>query len=542
MPLPDLTELAALARAAAADPAPLRQMLRESGRALALAHGEGFRAALAELPRSERDDPFLAALLGLSHRAGREPSRLAPQGFLRGALAAVEAGGYSDFETLSVTVSAAAGQRIQGANAAAVELLSRADAALTASTELSMLERLELTARLNYELGVVQVHTAEFDEARFSLESAIGLGEDYLAPAERAELAGEFALLLYSSGDYRGAVGPLEDAHRLIDEHGLDQHPLAAAALATGVLLALESEPPDALEQRLVHARAAAAGGDMEPFVHLVAGQVATVHGRFVEALEHLARAEQFYSPWDDRGAGRDLVLGLRAVILLALGEGTAAMSVLDDVRQHPRHAVCTGRTRARFGLLTGDLDLADAALAECEALGDAHIQRPQLDVMLLRAAVEVERGDLARADHAFDRALWRLADIGAWVPLRSLPGQAAAILIDRAQSRPQSPAVTELLDRIDRETLGLVRATEPLSERERAVLGLLEHRLTVAEMAAQLYVSPNTVKTHLRRLYRKLGVGGREEAIQRARVLGIRPGVTPVSPGGDVAEHPGDA
>lgn len=58
---------------------------------------------------------------------------------------------------------------------------------------------------------------------------------------------------------------------------------------------------------------------------------------------------------------------------------------------------------------------------------------------------------------------------------------------------------------------------TEPLTEREQVVLNLLRTSLSVSEIARELYLSANTVKTHKRAIYRKLGVRSRREAIERA-------------------------
>ena len=60
------------------------------------------------------------------------------------------------------------------------------------------------------------------------------------------------------------------------------------------------------------------------------------------------------------------------------------------------------------------------------------------------------------------------------------------------------------------------------LSERELAVLRLLGSKLSQREIAAELYVSFNTVKTHTRAIFRKLGVVSRAEAVSRARELGL--------------------
>jgi DNA-binding CsgD family transcriptional regulator len=57
---------------------------------------------------------------------------------------------------------------------------------------------------------------------------------------------------------------------------------------------------------------------------------------------------------------------------------------------------------------------------------------------------------------------------------------------------------------------------TEPLTPAERRVLKLLPTS-TCRQMAAALYVSPHTVKTHLRGIYHKLGVASRAEALERA-------------------------
>jgi LuxR family maltose regulon positive regulatory protein len=60
----------------------------------------------------------------------------------------------------------------------------------------------------------------------------------------------------------------------------------------------------------------------------------------------------------------------------------------------------------------------------------------------------------------------------------------------------------------------------EPLTERERAVLDYLPTMMSNGEIAQQLLVSVNTVKTHLKAVYRKLGVERRRDAVVRARQL----------------------
>lgn len=62
----------------------------------------------------------------------------------------------------------------------------------------------------------------------------------------------------------------------------------------------------------------------------------------------------------------------------------------------------------------------------------------------------------------------------------------------------------------------------EPLTEREETVLRFLSGTLTLREIGEVLYVSQNTVKTHTRAIYRKLGTSSRHGAIRRGRELGI--------------------
>ena len=61
-----------------------------------------------------------------------------------------------------------------------------------------------------------------------------------------------------------------------------------------------------------------------------------------------------------------------------------------------------------------------------------------------------------------------------------------------------------------------------PLTKRELEILGMLGKRLSNKEIASQLNIAPATVKRHTENVYDKLGVGGRREAVAKARALGI--------------------
>jgi LuxR family maltose regulon positive regulatory protein len=68
----------------------------------------------------------------------------------------------------------------------------------------------------------------------------------------------------------------------------------------------------------------------------------------------------------------------------------------------------------------------------------------------------------------------------------------------------------------------GMAGLRESLTRAERRVLARLPSDLTTAEIARELYVAPSTVRSHVKAIYRKLGVGKRGDAVDRARRLGL--------------------
>jgi LuxR family maltose regulon positive regulatory protein len=62
----------------------------------------------------------------------------------------------------------------------------------------------------------------------------------------------------------------------------------------------------------------------------------------------------------------------------------------------------------------------------------------------------------------------------------------------------------------------------DPLTERELEILRLLPTHLSSTEIAQQLYISKNTVRSHIGHIYDKLGVHSRDDAVRRAGELGL--------------------
>jgi LuxR family transcriptional regulator, maltose regulon positive regulatory protein len=134
--------------------------------------------------------------------------------------------------------------------------------------------------------------------------------------------------------------------------------------------------------------------------------------------------------------------------------------------------------------------------------------QWPTIENLLRLAPVRLELGDLPGALALLDEA----REI-----LTSFPDGAGAQL--------------NRLERLERRLAGLPRArpaAEPLTEREQAVLRLLRGTLSTRQIGQELYLSGNTIKTHTRSIYRKLGVSTRPDAVQRGRELGLYLGPPP--------------
>ena len=126
----------------------------------------------------------------------------------------------------------------------------------------------------------------------------------------------------------------------------------------------------------------------------------------------------------------------------------------------------------------------------------------------------------------AGETALWPLVPFfGAALPtllvvLRHRDGRGALAARLPPLPPPGDPAVDASEGAAEGPRGRPVPLEDPLSERERQVLGLLAAGKTNREVAAELYVAEGTVKAHVAAIYRKLGVHSRAEAVSRAADL----------------------
>ena len=208
-------------------------------------------------------------------------------------------------------------------------------------------------------------------------------------------------------------------------------------------------------------------------------------------------------------------------------------------------HALgCLALAAAQRGQLEMSDELADRAIANSEvnglrrhwanamahlAKGSARLARGDLDgaAGAVERAVELSRDGLARIELAY--GLVTLADIrlrlGVIARATELLAEAETALDGCTDPGLVAVLAGDLAARLRCRTKPAARpfATgDELTERELAVLALLPSMLTLREIAHRRYVSLNTVKSQTRAIYRKLGVTGRDEAVARARQLGL--------------------
>jgi LuxR family maltose regulon positive regulatory protein len=151
-----------------------------------------------------------------------------------------------------------------------------------------------------------------------------------------------------------------------------------------------------------------------------------------------------------------------------------------------------------------GDPAAADGALES--AFDAAEPDQLLLPFLLYRAPRLLERHAVSCARHAL-----LAAEILSLLPVER--GQPIEGLAGYEEMAPRRPAASDV---------PAAQLADPLTKGEMRVLRYLPTHLSRNEIANELYLSPNTVKTHMRHLYDKLGTHRRAEAVERARALGL--------------------
>jgi LuxR family maltose regulon positive regulatory protein len=209
----------------------------------------------------------------------------------------------------------------------------------------------------------------------------------------------------------------------------------------------------------------------------------------------------------------------LQARIRLALGDHTGAMRIAEQLPD-TRRAVVSSVISAR----AGDVIAAEKQLQSL-AVGPLTI-RSEVELELLRAEVAV-----LQPTHQTPRLVRNALDMverhGFVQTVLETAPHLVEHLLSESDRYPRSEHLTALAAAAIDARQSATRPhngqlADPLTDAEIKVLQKLPQRLTYADIAYDMHLSLNTVKTHLRHTYMKLGVSSRSAAVKRAAALGF--------------------
>ena len=382
---------------------------------------------------------------------------------------------------------------------------------------------------------------------------------DVEAAIDHAASAGEFAqagALIARHWLVYGQRGRITTVQRwldlLPDDFITANPPLALLAAWVGGLCDV---PRREIERRLATAEASDYQGPLPAGLHSVPFAAALVRAvnTFDDVTRSLRAARQAVEAADPRPS-RSYWTGAAALgrSLYLSGQAAEAQAVLEDVTSHgpapDRQPFVVINALALLSLLTGEDGDDERAMALArQAMDVAEAQGARYDPMtgvayIALARATARRGGLAEAEQLLDEGLQVLGNDSYAVQHAQAMVELAGVRHARGDTDGARAAFGEarrlitsfadpgmlgsLLDHTER-ALGRPSrrrpaATEALTDKELVVLRLLATKLSQPEIAQELYVSVNTVRTHTQGIYRKLGVASRQEAIAAAREHGL--------------------
>ncbi|HEY0695779.1 MAG TPA: LuxR C-terminal-related transcriptional regulator [Kribbella sp.] len=412
-----------------------------------------------------------------------------------------------------------------------VEFLARPDA-VRSHAAVALSGELRTMALMN--LGIVEMWSLDLAEAEKHLEDAVRLarrtGRAYLEVGCLAHLG--FAANAHSFGKGRKRC---REAITLAESHGWGESHVIAPALATlGGELIWAGEYDEA-EQLLERAKKALRS-DIEPATsllwHLDRGALHAARGEWDRALEQLRSAEEMQTLLVSAHA---LALHVRALLVVTqvrlgmLDEASESVAAIEDEPEPSaelltllalvRHA--QGRPQEAIDALAPVLDGSAPVIHEVRVIREFNTVQTQM----IAACAWMELGDRRASEAAVEQALALAEPDRLMFPFVLAPGRE---LLERHPRHATAHAalLIHLLDILQRGSAaapsGAVELAEPLSPSELRVLGYMPSNLSSPEIAGELILSVNTVKTHLRHIYGKLRAHNRSEAVKIARELGL--------------------
>ena len=384
----------------------------------------------------------------------------------------------------------------------------------------------EIRAQVLSGRGVAELWAGRLDEAAVTFSSAAAASPAPDGMFAQADCLGYLALVEALRGRLSRAAELAGEAAGAADSSNGLAEPAGPAA---NVALAYVHVERNELRQAHGQLRLADDALRIAPdkLTGAIAWQVAArcllAEGGTRTALEMVSRARRDWSL--PRWLERRLTL-IQSRVYAAAGEFQSAVDVAE--RAEPRSALDVAVALAHARLAAGDHQAAGRALAAGVASPDELPELVRLEGWLMDARLSYGAGDGVRGRRSLEQALrlgkperLRLAFAleRSWIRpvLRRDPELAHAY-----QDLLEPGLMTSSWPPVRRHDTGqaVPVIVEQLSERESEVLRHLSGMLSTAEIATEMYISVNTVKTHLRSIYRKLSADHRGEAVRRARQL----------------------
>jgi len=403
-----------------------------------------------------------------------------------------------------------------------------APAELADQAQLGLSDDLRALALLQF--GVAELWTGRFEPAERHLEQALALAQRIDRPFLELSALAHLAQINIFQSVPLGAQRSSE-AIELAQRHGWSDDPVAGVAYTVhGVALLVHGRLAEARSwlQRAERSRLAAvspAGGLM---LHAMRGMLEAAHGRDTAALSAFRSAERLSGLLVQPHVLAARIPAHLVRTLVRLGEIDEAEHVFaqtgDSQRELPEMRIALAALR----LARDDPEGATVAIAPL--LDDSALAlRPRVwpvQALLVEAIARDALGDVGRAERALERALDLAEPEGLVLPFLLYP---APVLLERHRRLGTSHValISEILDLLSGKTPALPTAAtellrEPLTQSETRVLRYLPTNLSAPEIAGELHLSLNTIRTHMRHLYAKLGVHTRAEAVERARGFGL--------------------
>ena len=514
---------------AAEDWASATRMLADHSRSLYLrGHGATARALLDAFPAEARFDPELMLLFA------QEPLRLGALEEAAAHIASAEQNASAvpverrhRFEVQLAAIRLATARKRGDVESVLGELQALSGLLETqAPGELSLLNDARAAMLMN--LGIAELWSSRNEEAEDHLEQGLELARRIGAPYSEAGCLAHLGLLGLR-GSFVVARERCIDAIAVAEAHGWPSEPIVGVAPATLAGIEVGQGRFEEARYWLERAELALRPGTepaAELLLHLVSGMLNTAQGRYEEAMEAFRVAERQQSLLIAPHALSVVTRGLHVQTLARLGETAAARAILAEMTDEDRDSSESRSALAAVHLAEGDAAAAVDVLAPIVDASDTVVKISPIQAFLFDALAREALGDPETAEASIERALERAEPDGLIFPFVTMPVQG---LLERHPRHRTAHAalLSDILDVLDGSVLSAPAGRRPelreeLSDGELRVLRYLPSNLSAPEIGNELYLSLNTIKSHMRHIYAKLGVHRRTEAVDRARELGL--------------------